>query len=56
MVSSQVENLHLGQPQSATGQYAKSCKREKAIQGPELEWRTICSNYKQVMSHNPGNL
>jgi hypothetical protein len=41
MGSSQVRrNLHLGQPESATGQYAKAV-REKAIHGPEIKWRTI---------------
>jgi hypothetical protein len=54
--SSQVRrNLLLGQPQSATGQYASS-KREKAIHGPEIKWRTIFFKYKQVMSHSPRNL
>jgi hypothetical protein len=57
MGSSQVRrNLYLGQPQSATGQYAKAVKREKAIHGPEIKWRTIFFKYKQVMSHSPRNL
>jgi hypothetical protein len=42
-----------GQSQSATGQYAKAVKREKAHHGPEVECRTIYFKYKQVLSHSP---
>jgi hypothetical protein len=45
MGSSQVRrNLHLGQPQSATGQYAKAVRERKRFTGQKLSGARFFSN------------
>jgi hypothetical protein len=46
----------MGQPQSATGQYAKAVRERKRFTGQKLSGARFVFIYKQVMSHSPRNL